>query len=92
MMHDNVFAAATGALASSLSYYKRGFVVMLQVFISGFFLSYFGSVNVIDWLKINWGVLTSYSICYFLVAYFGNLILDRIGTWIKAVRVKLWSK
>lgn len=91
-VHDNTIAAAAGALASSLNFRHKGVVVMIQIFVSGFFLSIFGTVNLIEWLKANYDVLTSYAICYFLVAYFGNIILDRAGIWLKSVKVSLWKR
>lgn len=92
IVQENILAALAGAAASSIGFYKRGLIVVLQVFISGFFLSYFGTVNLIDWIKVNYGVLGSYSIVYFLVAYFGNLILERSKTWLASVKVSLWKQ
>jgi len=92
LAYDNVIAAGLGGLASALRYNKQGWLACIQIFVAGFSLSLFAGEDVSGLIIKYSGWVVSYALIYFLLAYLGPTILDRVTMFIKTLRVtKRWK-
>lgn len=92
MLSENLSAAAIGGLASALRYHKQGWVVFLQVFITGTFFSYYATQDIVNAIHVYLGIAVSVGVMYFLDGYFASEILGKIRSIIRAFQVsKKWK-
>lgn len=93
MVSENLSAAAIGGLASALRYTSQGWMVFLQVFITGTAFSYYATPDTVNMLHIYFGIAVSFGVVYFLLAFFASEILGKIRTFIKAFQVsRIWKR
>lgn len=86
-MQDHLAAAIIGSLASSLRQTRRGFSKLVQSFSAGFLFSYYVSMDIIELMSTHFDIALSYGAAYFLAAFFGAEILDRISSVIQTLRL-----
>lgn len=86
---ENLIAALVGSSIASMKYAQRGRHIVAQAWLSGFFLSYFTARDVSTLITLAVGVKISYGASFFLTAYFGALILDKAGHYIRVLK---WKK
>jgi hypothetical protein len=91
-MEPSISAAALGGIASALRYTKNGCTHFVQVLLSSACLAYFVGPEIIRLSHQHFGISVSVGAVYFLTAYFGTEILNKIATSIKALQVtKKWK-
>lgn len=91
-MSDQIAAAAIGSAISALRLKKQGWISVSQALVTGFCCSYYLADDVIIALRQNFDIILSYGAVYFLIAYFGSEILQRVLLIIKTFRVsKKWQ-
>lgn len=91
--YDNLAAEAIGGLLSGLRYFKQGWVIMIQVALSGATLAHFVGADIARLVLQYSGVAISYGAVLFLTAYLGPTALDRANLFIKAFQVSsLWKR
>lgn len=91
-MQDQIVAALAGSVIAALRVVRKGWIKVLQAFISGFFLSFYVSPDVVEALNANFGIMISYSAVYFIFALFGSEISDRVINIIRTSKVSSrWS-
>lgn len=86
-MYDNILAAIAGATIGASRYARQGYITVFTVFATGFLLSYYVGADVVNILTQYTELVISYAAVYFLLAYFGPAILDKITTVIKSFQV-----
>lgn len=92
MFSENLSAAAIGGLASALRYHKQGWMVFLQVFITGAAFSYYATPDMVNMLNVYLGIAVSAGAMYFLSGFFASEILGKIRSLIRAFQVsKKWK-
>lgn len=93
MAYDNIAAEAIGGLLAGLRYFKQGWIMMLQVALSGWALAHFVGADVARMILQYSGVAISYGAVLFLTAYFGPTLLNRGIMFLKAFQVsRLWNQ
>lgn len=93
MLSENLSAAAIGGLASALRYHKQGWIVFLQVFVTGTFFSFYATPDTVNMLHVHFGIAVSFGVVYFLLAFFASEILGKIRAFIKAFQVSsIWKR
>lgn len=93
MVSENLSAAALGGLASALRYHKQGWIVFLQVFITGTMFSFYATPDAVELLHVYTGIAISLGTMYFLLAFFGSEILAKVRSFIRAFRVSsIWKR
>lgn len=92
MLSENLSAAAIGGLASALRYHKQGWIVFLQVFITGTAFSHYATPDMVNLTHVYLGVAVSAGAVYFLTGFFASEILGKIRSLIRAFQVsKKWK-
>ena len=91
-MTENIIAAVAGSLASAFNHFKKGWLVMSQMFVSSLLLSYYLAPDIADFLRNKQGIMVSYLACHFLLAYFGSAVLDKVTFAISVLRVPQWKQ
>lgn len=93
MAYENLIAEAVGGLLSGARYIKHGWLMFLQVSLSGAALAHFVGADVARLVLQYTSVAISYGAVLFLTAYFGADMLEKVTTFIKVFRVsKLWNQ
>jgi hypothetical protein len=93
MAYDNLAAEIIGGLLSGLRYIRQGWIMVVQVAITGAALAHFVGADVARLVLQYSGVAISYGAVLFLTAYLGPTALDRAHLFIKAFQVsKLWNR
>lgn len=90
MVVEYIAASLIGALIATLRFYKMGAFVMFQMFISSFFLSYYGSIDVVNLVMRLTGFSVSLGAAHFLTAFYGATLLDGLKLYLKG-KVLKWS-
>lgn len=91
MSLENFFASVAGAATAATGYYKRGAIVVAHVFLTSFFLAFYGGPDLIKLVAASTGFVMSNGVAHFLTAYYGSSILDYLGSNLKGFLLK-WQK
>lgn len=91
MALENFFASLAGAATAAGSYYRRGAFVVGHIFLTSFFLAFYGGPDLIKLVAATTGFVMSNGVAHFLTAYYGSSILDYLGSNLKGLIVK-WKK
>jgi hypothetical protein len=92
MAYDNLAAEVIGGILSGLRFVKQGWLVVVQVAVTGAMLAHFVGADVARLVLQYSGIAISYGAALFLTAYFGPDVLEKGNMFIKAFRVsRLWN-
>ena len=93
MAYENILAEVVGGALSGLRFFKQGWVVVMQVALTGWGLAHFVGADVARITLQYSGIAVSYGATLFLVSYLGPTALDRTTNFIRAFQVsKIWNK
>ena len=90
-MSENIIAAFVGGIVSAMRHTKRGWFKCFEVFITGFFLSYFIASDVVVFMENHFSVVVSYGAMYFVVAYLGSSLLSRATDIVSVWKLPKWK-
>ncbi len=88
MAYDNIIAEVIGGTLSGLRFLKQGWVMVLQVAVTGIALAHFVGADVARMLLQYTAVSISYGAALFLVSYLGTTVLNKILDIVKNFDLK----
>lgn len=91
-MHENIIAALAGGVVSAMRHTKRGWFKVFEVFLTGFFLSYFIASDLVRFMENQFSLIVSYGAMYFVIAYLGSSLLSRATDLISVWKMPKWKQ